>query len=242
MKVLLINGSNRQKNTYGVLQQIGEILKSRGNDVEIVNLFDYELKDCGGCDETCIHNGGCGSWDGMAALKAKVLESDALVFGSPVYLQGVTSKFKTFADRTNGWVHNPELAGKPMLSVAVTAATGIKQTESFFNSYVTALGGRNGGFVGRAGGGLRNPVTKKELKKFLSLLTAGTGKYKPKAGELINFQVQKVLASKFGGGNKDYWEKKEWLDKYYYYPCRIGPCKKLFSKMMNKILNKAIKV
>lgn len=241
-KILMINGSPRKKHTYNILLQVGEILKNHNIEFEIINLTDYNLKNCAGCDITCINNKGCNTKDDMPILLQKIMESDGLVFASPVYLNGVTSLFKNFADRTNTWVHNPAPAGKPVLSVATTAATGLKQTKQFLESFAVGFGGRKGDFISRSNKNINLAVKEKELSRFLSLLKIDKRKYRPSIKEIVMFEVQKVMAIKFGGGNREFWEEKAWLNKYYYYECKIGFGKKIFAKMMFKILSKAIKI
>jgi len=238
-KVLMINGSARKKNTYSLLLQIEKILKARDIDVEIINLFDYEIKDCVGC-ETCVTRECCAIRDGMDEIMQKILESDGLVLSSPVYLSGVTSKFKTFTDRTNIWVHKPEPAGMPVMFAVTTAATGIKETCGFLKSFAIGFGGRIGDAVTRAGKKMKEPVTEKEMSKFLSLLEKNAKDYKPSMKEIIMFTVGKVLALKSEGDDRKFWEEKKWIDKKYYYPCKMNPGKKLFSKFMFKVLTKAM--
>ena len=89
-KVLMINGSFRKGNTYNILLQMGLILKSHDIETEILNLYDYEIRHCTGCDDLCIRQGSCQIQDDMPQLMEKILESDGLVLSSPVYLYGVT--------------------------------------------------------------------------------------------------------------------------------------------------------
>ena len=223
MKVLMINGSFRKKNTYKILCEAGAILEKRGFKYEILNLSDYKINHCRGCDPTCNGNKGCNQTDDqMSEVKKKMLESDAFVFATPVYLSGATSTFKAFADRTNIWFHNPALSGKPVLSVVTTEVSGIDQTEEFLNSLETGMGLRKGGLIKRKQKNFAKPLTEKEMSKFLSLLNTDKSKYKPTMNELIIFQVQKALALKFGEGNKEFWAQNGWLDKPYYYKCKIG--------------------
>ena len=240
-KVVMINGSFRKKNTYGILIQIGQILKRHDIDSEILNLFDYEIKDCTGCDEVCMHQGACHIKDGMPEIMQKIMDSDGLVLSSPVYLYGVNSKIKTFTDRTNVWFHLPEPAGKPVLCVATTTVTGLKETVHFFDQYVTGFGGRRGGAITRTHKELNKPVEEKELARFLSLLQKDKKYYRPAMNEIVIFEVLKVLALKSNGADRKFWEEKKWIDKVYYYDCRMGPFKKIFSKMMFKILSNAMK-
>jgi multimeric flavodoxin WrbA len=235
----MINGSPRKKNTYSLLTQIQQILKDCGAQTEILHLSDYEINHCKGCDDNCINKRECAQADGMRMLMRKISDSDALVLASPVYLGGVTSKIKAFIDRTNIWFHNPEIAGKPILSVVTTASTGIKETKRFFESFTTGLGGRKGGFIARNGRSGR-PVTEKELSPFLNALLSDKKKYKPAMNEIIMFQVQKVLALKSGGGNRKFWEEKKWLDKSYFYDCNMNIAKKAFAGVMFKVISKAM--
>ena len=55
------------------------------------------------------------------------------------------------------------------------------------------------------------------------------------------FEVQKVLALKSTSETKKIWEEKNWLNRWYYYDCKMGLLKKGFSRMMFKILSKAMK-
>ena len=239
-KVLMINGSFRKKNTYNILIQIAGILKKHEIETEIINLFDYEITDCTGCDEICIGKGDCRINDGMNEIMQKILESDGLVFGSPVYLFGVNSRFKTFADRLNKWFHKPEPAGKPVLFAATTTVTGIKETIHFFDQFSTGFGARKGGFVTRVHKTLNKPVEEKEIARFLALLNTDKKYYRPSMNEIVIFEVLKVLALKSSGADRIFWEEKKLLDKLYYYDCRMGIFKKLFSRMMFKILSKAM--
>ena len=241
MKVLLINGSARKENTYNILFQITQILKAHSIDSEILHLFDFTIKECEGCDNVCIKQGACQIKDDMPAIMQKILESDGVVLGSPVYLGGVTSKFKAFVDRTNAWFHKPEPAGKPVFFVVTTASTGIKETLLFLNQFSAGFGGRKGGSIARQAKNMKIPVTEKDLSKFLSLLEKDKKLYRPSMKEIIIFEVQKVLALKSEGDDRNFWQKNGWLDKLYYYDCRLNPVKKAFSGMMFKILSKAMK-
>lgn len=239
-KIIIIHGSSRKKNTYAVAQGVEQILRRRGMDTEILPLFDYEIKDCAGC-EHCVHQDGCSMTDDMRTVMEKIRESDGMVFASPVYMNGATSKFKTFADRTNAWVHKPELAGKPVLFVATTASTGRKDIQGFFEKYATGLGARKGELVFRSGKKMNQPVQEQEMKRFLALLEEEPPAYRPAMNEIVMFTVQKVMALQSEGSDRAYWEEKGWFDKPYYYPCAMNPAKKAFGKMMRSILSKAMR-
>jgi len=240
-KVVVINGSYRRENTFNVLTQIEAILNKNGIETEILNLGDYSINACNGCDSNCIKGARCCQTDDdMQKIREKILKCDGLILGSPVYMCGVTSRFKAFADRTNSWFHKPETAGIPVLHVATTASTGLKETVAFMQSLATGFGARQGGAVVRAGKAMRTPVTEAEAAKFLKLINSDKSNYKPSMNEIVLFQVQKTLASKSDGSDSKFF-KDRGLDKaYYHYKCKMNPLKKGLARMMAKILAKAM--
>ena len=240
-KVVMINGSFRKKNTHNVLVQLEKILNSYDIETEIVNLFEFDIKDCTGCDDSCVNQGSCGINDDMQMIMQKIMDSNGVVFGSPVYTGSVTSKFKAFADRTKAWYHKPEPAGKAVLFVVTTGITGIKETLRFLKQFAIGFGARLGGSVTRTSANYDMPIGARELTQFLALLQTDKKDYKPTTNEVVTFQVQKVLALYSNGDARKFWEKKEWLDKYYYYDCKISFAKKIFSRKMFNILSGAMK-
>ena len=110
MKVLAVNSSRRKVNTYKLLKEIQEILQEENIETDIINLYDYTIKPCVGC-ELCILKGTCSLQDDVPALMNKFLEYDGIILSLPVYLRSVSGMLKTFVDRTCSWYHRPVLAG-----------------------------------------------------------------------------------------------------------------------------------
>lgn len=88
MKVLLLNGSPRQKgNTFTALRQIAQQLTLNGIDSEIVWIGNKAVRGCIGCGMCrqqgkglCVFND-----DVCNEIISKMNQSDALIVGSPVY-------------------------------------------------------------------------------------------------------------------------------------------------------------
>jgi len=129
-KVVMINGSPRKKRTQSLLLGLKGLLEKEDFQVEIVNLSDYEILTCRGC-EVCITKGTCVINDDMDVLKGKMIDSDGLILATPVYMRHVSGTLKNFIDRTCSWFHRPELTGKVLLPVATTAGSALKQTLDF---------------------------------------------------------------------------------------------------------------
>ena len=129
-KILLINGSGRKKTTYTLLKSIEEILKSESYQTEIINLCEYKIDFCKGC-EYCVLKDKCLTKDDCDKIMQKIIDCDGLVIGSPVYLNNMSGILKSFLDRTCSWFHRTPVYQKPTLLVANTQGSGIKNTLNY---------------------------------------------------------------------------------------------------------------
>ena len=99
MKVLGIMGSPISKgNTHAMVASILEGARQYGADVEILLLGELKIRECDGC-HSCWRTGKCSKNDDMAQIYEKIAQSDAFVFGTPVYWYGPTALIKAFLDR-----------------------------------------------------------------------------------------------------------------------------------------------
>ncbi|MBR2364026.1 MAG: flavodoxin family protein [Lentisphaeria bacterium] len=99
--ILIVNGSPRmQGNTRNILKTLeSSFLEEPGNKVEFIDICRHTLKGCVNCD-SCRKNGGkCVHDDDTNLLMEKVLSSDVILFGSPVYWMGVTAQLKLLIDK-----------------------------------------------------------------------------------------------------------------------------------------------
>lgn len=239
LRVVAINSSNRKMNTFGVISQVKEILKHNNIEVEIINLFDYDIKVCVGC-ENCLIKGGCILTDQTLYIMDKLKSCDGIILTSPVYMENVSGKLKTFIDRTCSWFHRPEIYGKPVLVIATTKGSGLKSTLKYLERVVIQWGGFNVGKIGRSIRTIDNKIEQKECDSFIGHLKMKKVEYKPSINALINFQVQKVLAYKMMGLDGRYFKEKEWNSKAYYFSCNINIFKRLISTSFGKFLNKVV--
>lgn len=237
-KVIALHASKRKMNTYGLLMQIKELLAKEDIEVEIISLYDLEIKECIGC-EKCILMGRCVLRDETEALMTKLIASDGIILSSPVYLQQVSGKLKTYIDRTCKWFHRPELYGKPILSLATTKGSGLKGTLKYLDKVVEQWGGLSAGTIGRNIRTIDNPITAQEVSLFVQLIHH-PDTYRPTLSNLINFEVQKALANHLIGLDEAYWQEKEWHTKSYYFPCKVSYVKKGISGFIGKSMQKGM--
>lgn len=115
MKVLLLNGSRREKGcTYTALSTVAEALNADGIDTEIIHAVPNK--------ET------------VAAAAAKMKDADGLVVGSPVYWASPSGEIVSFMDQFSS-AAGKYLAHKPAASVASARRAGTTATLDMLNKY-----------------------------------------------------------------------------------------------------------
>ena len=100
-KILILNGSPRKKgNTAILVEELTNILEESDDEVTIFQLNDLKINPCQGCfwcykdfPLKCVQD------DVMNTLYPTVLDSDIIVFASPVYWFNYSGQLKLFIDR-----------------------------------------------------------------------------------------------------------------------------------------------
>ena len=99
MKILVLAGSPHKKGTSNTLvEEFAKGAKDAGKKVEIIDLAKSNIHPCLGCDH-CGMNGDCIQKDDGNEILNKILESDCILFASPVYYYNVSSQLKMMIDR-----------------------------------------------------------------------------------------------------------------------------------------------
>lgn len=102
MKVVTLMGSPRSKgNTARVLGWVEAELTVNGQEVERINVVDYDIHGCLGCG-TCQKNldePGCVQKDDVVGIQEKLMAVDTVIFATPLYCWGFTSQMKALIDR-----------------------------------------------------------------------------------------------------------------------------------------------
>jgi putative NADPH-quinone reductase len=115
-KILGIMGSPRRNgNTHILLTKILEGAEAEGVRGDILFLDDLTIQECNGC-HACWEGKDCSKDDDMNSIYSKIIESDGIVFGTPVYWYGPTALMKGFIDRFvyfNCPENRAKIKGKP---------------------------------------------------------------------------------------------------------------------------------
>ena len=239
-KVLLINSSNRKKNTYKLLISIEDILKDKGYETELISLSSFKIDFCKGC-EACILKGNCFVKDEANIIMKKIVESDGLVIGTPVYLNNMSGILKAFIDRTCVWFHRSEVAKKPTLIVANTQGSGLENTINSIKEVMIQWGVFLGGTISRNGRSFNKPIEEKELSQFINLLNCDGKKYSPNFKEIYTYNIQRALATNIFPVDKEYWESHDWLNTPYFPQAKLNSTQKLYGNSIYKLLCSVIK-
>jgi multimeric flavodoxin WrbA len=95
MKIMAFVGSPRKgSNVDTLIDNIIKGVKSKTEaDVQKIYLYESDIKDCTGCMVCTALKGGkdCPIQDDMAGILKRIVEADALIFGSPNHVHSISS-------------------------------------------------------------------------------------------------------------------------------------------------------
>jgi len=102
-KALFLNGSARGDRgvTSRLLNSLSNGMAKSGIETVLINISKLNISACIACLH-CMHKepGVCVQKDDMSEIYKHLKNSDILVFGTPIYLDGITSQLKIVIDRS----------------------------------------------------------------------------------------------------------------------------------------------
>jgi len=133
MKVLLINGSPREKGcTNRALEEISTTLQKNGIETETFWIGKDAMQGCTAC--LACKKGKC-PFDGGVNKIAEIADTiDGFIFGSPVYFAGANGSMHSFLDRLF-FAYKDKLRGKPCACVVSARRAGTTATLDNLNKY-----------------------------------------------------------------------------------------------------------
>jgi multimeric flavodoxin WrbA len=148
MKIMAINGSPRksQSRTGQILEEILAGARAEGALTEYIDITALNVGCCIGCGR-CHHLGQCALKDDFNELFDKMLASDGLVLGSPVYIYQVTAQLKALIDRLSHAIHCQRLCGKYGAVAATAGGSGQDETADFMESLLNRVGAQSVGRI-----------------------------------------------------------------------------------------------
>ena len=134
--MLLINGSNREKNSYKVLKDIKE------SSDELISLANKDIKFCLGCD-SCKEKleKHCVLDDFISNnVYQKIIDNNKIILASPLYMSNITGLLKALLDRLYPFYQHNLLKSKKIYLVLTGAGTSDDNKEEI-NSIINYFKG-----------------------------------------------------------------------------------------------------
>ena len=101
--VLIINGSPRKnKNCASVIKEITKKFEQNKINYKVLDLYRMNIEYCTACG-ACEKTGHCRIKDDMTPIYEEINKSTGTITVSPMYFASVSTKVKTFVDRTQSF-------------------------------------------------------------------------------------------------------------------------------------------
>lgn len=258
MKVLVLMGSPRKKDSYNVCKIIEEKINLKTEaEFEYLYLKNMNIEDCKGCD-LCFNKGEkyCSINDDLKVIKQKMLEADGIIFACPVYAYQVTAPFKRMIDRFSYLFHRQELVGKPALIVVTTGGGGQKQVKDYLKMTVCGWGCNlvnsieviSPKFFNKAEH--INVSAKKYVDKMSKHINNSANQFfeymnhkKLPSPSLYSIFMFNALRSKtyFYKADYEFWQERGWLDAEYFYATPINPIYRVLGYITKRMIQASVK-
>lgn len=133
-----------KSNSKQVIDLIINQLNKYSDEKIVYNIYypnSININNCLGCN-TCFEKGFCllDKKDNFNLVKDKILESDLIIFVSPVYAHNITGDMKVFIDRISSWFHIFKLAGKKSVVISVSSTNGNEYVNGYLRKVLEIAG------------------------------------------------------------------------------------------------------
>lgn len=120
MKITMLQGSPHKKGSSNMLaNEFIKGAKEAGHTVTVLDAAHMNLHPCLGCGH-CGMDGECVQKDDNTTIRDALLESDMVVFVTPIYYFGMSAQLKMVIDRF--YSYTTRLSGKGLKAALITAA------------------------------------------------------------------------------------------------------------------------
>ena len=170
MKITILNGSPRKENTLAMAEAFAEGAKAAGHEVEILHVGKMKINGCLAC-EYCHGKGEgkCIQKDDIEKLMPAYLESDMLVFASPIYYFGMTAQITAAIQRVY-CIGKPAKATKAALLLSSASPNPYEGAIATYKSLCAYTGMENTGVFTAAGDENKSEAKLKEICEFAAKL------------------------------------------------------------------------
>ena len=130
MKIVSICGSHRRHgNTETLLKAFDDEFRKAEPDMKnkLFSISDMDINPCRSCLK-CQKKENCVIKDDFGKVALRMMQSDIILLGSPVYFSDVSAQIKALIDRTYSLWHKKMLKGKKVILIAAAAEEGTGHT------------------------------------------------------------------------------------------------------------------
>jgi multimeric flavodoxin WrbA len=151
MKVVVLFGSPRRDgNTIQLVNVFCETLKNRNHDVRTLYLNEMNIRPCQGCLE-CVPEGVCRINDDMKDVRKYIVESDLIVYATPVYWWAPSAQLKLAIDRSIAFFdseYHSRIAGKKAVTLMTFADQDPTTSQPALDMFTRTFGGLGLSYMG----------------------------------------------------------------------------------------------
>ena len=165
MKITVLNGSPRKQNTAAMVDAFAQGAKEVGHEVEILHVGKMKIAGCLGC-EYCHGKGEgkCVQKDDMEKVIPAYLNSDMIVFASPIYYAALTAQLEAAIQRVY-CIGKPAKAVKAVLLLS-SAAGSYDAAIARYKAYTGFTGIEDMGICTAAGEENQSEAKLAEIRSF----------------------------------------------------------------------------
>jgi len=223
MKILVILGSLRKKNTYEVTKKIEKYCNVDNMEFEYLSIKDLDFQLCRGC-HICITYGEekCPLKDDRDMIISKIESADGVVLACPNYVMNVNWLMKNYIDRFAYTMHRPKFFDQKFM-ILVTSGSSVGSKNALKSLSVMASGGRISSKLrvfytpgmSQKKIEFQEKKIEKQAQKFFKSLSKSK-EHKPSISYLIWFSVFKALSyennEQLKADNRFYANKNYFID------------------------------
>lgn len=165
MKIAIFNGSPRKQNTAAIIDAFCEGAKAAGHEVEVYHVGRMNIACCKGCEYCHTKGEGkCIQKDDFDKLLPAYLESDMIVFASPIYYFNTTAQMQAAIQRVY-CIGKPQKAKKAALLLSA-GSCGFESAIAQFKGYMEYAEIENAGIITAVGNENESEEKLAEIREF----------------------------------------------------------------------------
>lgn len=151
MKIAILNGSPRKENTAAMVDAFASGAMEAGHEVEIIHVGRMNIAGCKGCEYCHTKGEGkCIQKDDMEKVIPAYLDSDMIVFASPVYYFGATAQLQAAIQRVY-CIGKPAKAAKAALLISSGSPNTGSGAVEMYKNMIKYMGIEDAGVCALAG-------------------------------------------------------------------------------------------